>query len=186
MPLLGPSMKRRGPRTAWTVAALVAAAAGLSACAYSYDDGLPPLGERSTPSSAPPAQTLRPLPAPAATDPPLRDWTPDMVASWAEAALPDQKGLSFGFGYGIVLEGEPVVSSSAVPAGTITLEYECRGGPAAHLSLELGGMAVVDADYACGQVWVRTFVAPQDSVADVTSSAVAGSAAAYVYRVVKR
>lgn len=186
MRLRGPSTKAFGPRIACAVAGLLAAAAALSACAYSYDDGLPPLGERSTPSPAPPAPTFRRLPAPAVTDPPLHDWTADMVASWAEAALPDQRGLSFGFGYGIVLQGEPVASSSAVPAGTITLEFECRGGPAAHLTLEVAGTAVVDSDYSCGQMWARAFVTPQDSVAQVTASAVGGNAAAYAFRVVKR
>lgn len=186
MPRRGPSTRDCGRQTVRAVAVLVAVAAGLAGCAYSYDDGLPPLGERSTPSSAPPAPTFHRLPAPDVTDPPLHDWTPDMVASWAETALPDQRGLSFGFGYGIVLQGEPVISSSAVPGGTITLEFECRGGPAAHLTLDLAGTAIVDSDYACGQMWVRTFVAPQDAVANVTASAVGGNAAAYAFRVVKR
>jgi hypothetical protein len=120
------------------------------------------------------------------TDPPLREWTPDMVASWAEAALPDQNGLTFGFGFGMVLQGEPVLSSTAVPGGTVIIEYQCRGGPTSHLTLQIAGTAVVDSNYACGQLWVRTFVAPQDAVAEVTASAANGNAAAYAFRIVKR
>lgn len=186
MPLRGSGTELGIRRASGALGLLLASAAALSACAYSYDDGLPPLGERSTPSSAPTPLAFKRVPAPAVSDPPLRDWTSDMVASWAEAALPDDRGLSFGFGFGMVIQGEPVLASTAVPGGTFTIEYECRGGPAFHLTLQLGATAIINGDYACGRMWARTFAAPQDGVAEVTASAAGGNAAAYAFRVVKR
>ncbi|KHL05418.1 hypothetical protein [Sinomonas humi] len=186
MPLGGSAAGLGTGKMCCALGLLLASTAALSACAYSYDDGLPPLGERSTPSSAPSPLAFERVPPPPASDPPLRDWTSDMVASWAEAALPDNRGLSFGFGFGMVLQGEPVLASTVVPGGTFTIEYECRGGPAFHLALQLGATPIIDGDYACGQMWAKTFVAPQDGVAEVTASAAGGNAAAYAFRVVKR
>lgn len=180
----------RWPRLA-TGAVVLLAAAALAGCAYTYDDGLPPLGDRS-PSSAPaptpsrlPRQRFLP-PSDAASDPPPEEWSASMLTSWAEASLPDSDGLSFSFGYGIARPDQPVLATAFVPTGTLVLEYACRGAATAHLSLTISGSGVVDSDYTCGRVWVRSIVVPENSIAEVRAAAVNDDPAAYAYRIVKR
>ena len=164
-------------------AAVFAVAPALASCAYSFDDGLPPLGARTPP----PAQRYPPPPPSAGvTEPPPVEWTPEMMSSWALETLPDTNGVSFAFGYGLALPGQPVLASAVVPTGTLVLEYECRGADTAHMTLSVAGSALVDSDYACGRVWVRTIVVPDGAVAEVRASATGGTPSAYAFRIVKR
>ncbi|NUP74040.1 MAG: hypothetical protein HOQ07_05235 [Sinomonas sp.] len=170
-------------------ALLVALASLLTSCAYSYDDGLPPLGDRA-PSSAPSSHFPRqpaPLgPSGRASEPPPQEWTAEMMTSWALLTLPDASGLSYAFGYGISLPQQPVLATATVPGGTLVLEYACRGADTAHVTLSVSGTAIVDSDYQCGRVWVRTIVVPDGAVAEVRASSTGDSASAYVFRIVRR
>lgn len=180
-------------RIRWRVAAAtasVAAATILAGCEYAYNDGLPPLGERSsssaTPTPAPRFTRQRFVPpSPFASDPPPEQWTPSMLSSWADSTLPDVSGLTFSFGYGVATPNEPVLATAFVPAGTLVLEYACRGAASAHLTLTVSGTAIVDSDYTCGRIGVRTIVVPEDSVAEVRASSV-NDPSAYAFRIVRR
>ncbi|MDQ4503784.1 hypothetical protein [Sinomonas sp. ASV322] len=176
-----------------SAAALVAALliGPLSACAYSYGDGLPPLGSRATPSSPPAPSVSHPqwdsLPPPSGpTEASPENWSPDMLSSWAAAAVPDTSGVSLAFGYGIALSNQPVVAIATVPAGTLAIEYACRGADTARLTLSVGGTALVDSNYVCGRLWVRVIVIEKESVAEVRSAPSVAAPAAYAFRIVKK
>ena len=187
---------RRQPTAHLNAAALAAvvgslvAATVLSGCEYAYDDGLPRLGDRSSSSPAAPTPTRVPrqrfVPPSAASDPPPEQWTPSMLASWADSTLPDTYGMSFSFGYGIALPGQPVLATAFVPNGTLVIEYACRGAGTAHLTLTVLGSAILDSDYTCGRIWVRSIVVPENSVAEVRAAAVNDDPSAYAFRIVKR
>jgi hypothetical protein len=181
-------------RIPWRVAAAIASVASatmiLAGCEYAYNDGLPPLGERSSSSANPtPAPRLTRQrfvpPSPLASDPPPEQWSPSMLASWADATLPDANGLTFSFGYGIATPNQPVLATAFVPAGTLILEYVCRGAGSAHLTLTVSGTAIVDSDYACGRIGVRSIVVPENSVAEVRAASV-NDPSAYAFRIVRR
>lgn len=180
-----PRSRSLGSGAALLCAALLATAPMLASCTYSYDDGLPPLGERATPS-APPQERFVPGPSNAATDPPIRDWTPDMVTSWALATIPDSNGVSYAFGYGVALPNGPVLATAAIPDGTLVLEYSCRGASTGHLKLSVGGADLVDSEYDCGRVWVHTIVVEDGAVAEIRATAAHGAPSAYAFRIVKR
>ncbi len=181
-----PKSRSMGSGIALVCAALLAAAPLLASCAYTYDDGLPPLGERS-PSSAQPTPRYPPQPPPTvATEPPPQEWTPEMMSSWALQTLPDSNGVSYAFGYGLVVPEQPILASAVVPSGTLFVVYTCRGTLTAHLSLTIAGTALVDTDYACGTQWTRAFVVVADSVAEVQVSATGRFPSAYAFRIVRR
>ncbi|MEA5453791.1 hypothetical protein SPF06_03560 [Sinomonas sp. JGH33] len=182
----------RSARLLGAVLAAVLSVGSLAGCAYSYGDGLPPLGSRSTPSTSP-APSLRfprqrdPLPpSSGVTEAPPESWTPDMLASWAEATVPDASGISLAFGYGLALSDQPVLATAAVPIGTLVVEYACRGADAARLTLSVAGTALIDSDYTCGRLWVRTIVIEKESVAEVRSAPAGTAPAAYAFRIVMK
>jgi hypothetical protein len=48
------------------------------------------------------------------------------------------------------------------------------------------GSAILDSDYTCGRIWVRSIVVPENSVAEVRAAAVNDDPSAYAFRIVKR
>ncbi|WP_115787809.1 hypothetical protein [Arthrobacter silvisoli] len=168
------------PRKRRVVAAVVLccglAAAGLAACEYSYDDGRGPLPVR---------------PAPVITDPVLprdpgldRTVTGEVLAAWAQQALPANIGQAFFTSYGFLGSGESRTERTVqLPAGTYSVALACRGARQASYSVRDGKDAIIELTMDCGETRINVVELPKSTVLDVTIEAV--RRANFAYRVTR-
>lgn len=164
-------------------AAAIASGLGLAVawcaagCAYSYDDGLAPLGQREASASAS-AETSS-----AALGDTLSGAALDV---WAASALPDNSGLSLGDDAGSVMPGagsrRMTVDTDPGPA---TLHYACRGIGLAAVRVTAEGAEILDITFTCNRPWARAVDVPAAGHLDIVFSSAGDTAANVAYRLTR-
>ena len=194
------SRSRRGGARALGALATLAAAAGawLSGCAYAYDDGLPPLGQReASASAAAEASVSAAAAAASAAAQRGRGWFPRdapleqifegrVLRSWARAMLPDEHGLSLGFGAAAVYPGAGTQAlQAAAPAGTATLRFVCRGQGSASVSVRAGDAVPLELDFGCNRAHARVITLPEAGAVEVVFAAVGDAPSNVAFRLTR-
>ena len=168
------------PRKRRLIAAVVLsyglAAAGLAACEYSYDDGRDPLPARPAPVISDPV-----LPRDPGLD---RTVTGEVLAAWAQQALPANIGQAFFTSYGFLGSGESRTERTVqLPAGTYSVALACRGARQASYAVRDGKEAIIKLTMDCGETRMNVVELPKSTVLDVTVDAV--RRANFAYRVTR-
>jgi hypothetical protein len=171
-----PKVPRKRRLFAAVVLACGLAGAGLAACEYSYDDGRAPLPVR---------------PAPVITDPVLprdpgldRTVAGELLAAWAQQALPANIGQAFFTSYGFLGSGESRTERTVqLPAGTYSVALACRGARQASYAVRDGKDAIIELTMDCGDTRINVVELPKSTVLDVTVQA--ARRANFAYRVTR-
>lgn len=188
-----------GPLRACLAAALLVA--GVSGCAYQYDDGLPPLGQRDAAAAASAsasasaaasaaaaehdrrsrvargAATAAPLDQPLAGEP---------LQAWANTVLPDASGVSLARDASTAWPGRPARRMGIVTEpGPATLRVACRGEGLADIRVTAGDVQLLDFTFACNRAWARPVEVPAAGRLDVQFSAAGDAAANVAYRLTR-
>jgi hypothetical protein len=164
--------RQRTPAAAVVVSTVLAAAAALAGCEYSYDDGR---GELS--------------PAPVVTDAAIpRDPFENLPVSgaaldaWAKEVLPDAEGQVFHVNYGTIAAGRLKSGSTGqLPSGTYSLTLACRSERRVSFTVRDAEFALVDLSLRCGTSRVNVVHLSRDSVLRMTVEA--RSDANFAYRI---
>ena len=195
-----PRLSGRRGRTRALAAGLAVLGTGawLSGCAYAYDDGLPPLGQReASASAAAEASASAAAAAASAAAQRGRGWFPQdapldqlfegrVLRSWARAMLPDEHGLSIGFGAAAVQPGSGAVTlHAAAPAGTATVRFVCRGPGSAHVSVRVGDAVPLALDFGCNRTHSRVITVPEAGAVEVAFAAVGDAPSNVAFRLTR-
>lgn len=191
MGCMGPSShaSRPGGRAAAIASAVgLALAWGAAGCAYSYDDGFAPLGQREASSSAAASasaqeQAQRAQTARSALGDTL---TGAALEAWAASALPDNSGLSLAAGAGAVApdRSSPRMTVDTDP-GAATLHYACRGLGLAAVRVTSEESALLDITFTCNRPWSRALEVPAAGHLDIVFSSAGDAAANVAYRLTR-
>ncbi|MDQ0259029.1 hypothetical protein [Sinomonas atrocyanea] len=172
-------------------------AAGASGCAYQYDDGLPPLGQRSAAAAASAAasasaaaaehdrrsRVARGIATAAPLDQPLAG---EALQAWASTVLPDTSGVSLARDASTAWPGRPARRMGvAAQPGPATLRVACRGEGLADVRLTAGDVQLLDFTFACNRPWSRPVEVPAGGRLDVQFSAPGDAAANVAYRLTR-
>jgi hypothetical protein len=188
---------RRHRAPAALAAALAAGALSvLSGCAYQYDDGLPPLGQRqavssstATPSPSVAADRSRRGQPPhgAATEAPLDQLLGGpALQAWARTALPDASGQSLGTDADSVWPDHPARAMGAdAEPGPATLRFACRGIGLSALRVTADGRELLNITFACNRAWGRAVDVPASGRLDVQFSAAGDASSNVAYRLTR-
>lgn len=190
----GAAIHRSRAAARGVVGALVwlCATASLAGCAYSYDDGQAPLGQRGAAASASAeasasaaasfaadalARRSRAQRGAAATVPLDEILAGPTLAAWADLVLPDDSGLSLGSSAGAVWPSQdaPRMGIDAAP-GPATLRFACRGIGLAAVRVSAGGNELLDTTFTCNRGWSRPVVVPASGHLDVQFSSAGDTA----------
>ncbi len=175
------------------------AAAWLTGCAYTYDDGLPPLGQReaSASAAAEASASAAAAAASAAAQGRGRGWYPQnapldelfegrVLRSWARAMLPDESGLSLDFGAAALRPGTPPQTlHAAAPAGTATVRFVCRGPGAASVTVRVGDAVPLALDFGCGRAHARVITVPEAGTVEIVFAAVGDAPSNVAFRLTR-
>ena len=180
---------------------MLAACAGawLTGCAYAYDDGLPPLGQREASASAAAEASASAAAAAASAAAQSRDrgWYPRdapldelfegrVLRSWARAMLPDEHGLSVGFGAAAVHPGaQPQALHAAVPAGTTTVRFVCRGPGSASVTVRVGDSVPLALDFGCNRAHARVITVLEAGTVEVVFAAAGNAPSNVAFRLTR-
>lgn len=178
---------------------MLSACAGalLSGCAYSYDDGLPPLGQREASASAAAEASASAAAASAAAQGRGRGWFPRdapldelfegrVLRSWARAMLPDEHGLSLGFGAATVRPGSGSQAlQTAAPAGTATIRFVCRGPGSANVTVRVGDAVPLALDFGCNRAYARVITIPEAGSVEVVFAAAGDAPSNVAFRLTR-
>lgn len=186
-----------------SLAAFAAVIVGTCAagCAYQYDDGLPPLGQRDAAVSASAQASASAASGAAAAQAESRRRSQQGAAgrvpldqvlagptlqAWAQTVLPDEAGLSLGFDTGAVWPGRPspTMSVDAAP-GASELHFACRGPGMAAVRVDAGGEVLLSLSFACNRAWSRPVDIPAAGHLEVAFSAPGDAASNVAYRLTR-
>ena len=167
-------MPRMRRRTAAAVTSVALLAAGLTGCAYEYDEG--PSGGGGGPSAAP---TLSD--AAITQDPSLNQPVSGAeLDAWVLQVLPDAKGETFHTGFGSLEADEERADTTAqLPKGTYALTLACRSTRRVSFSVENGETELVDLSLRCGTSRVSVVTLPADAILSLKVDANAPANFAY-------
>lgn len=186
---------RARPLRACVAAALLAA--GAAGCAYQYDDGLPPLGQRDAAAAASASASAsaaaaardrrshlsRGIATAAPLDQPLAG---EPLQAWAATVLPDASGVSLAADASTAWPGRPARRMSALAQpGPATLHVACRGEGRADVRVNAGDAQLLDFTFECNRAWARPVDVPAAGRLDVQFSAADDSAANVAYRLTR-
>lgn len=164
--------RQRNPAAAVVVSAVLAAAAALAGCEYSYDDGRGELPRAPIVTDAAiPRDPLRDLPVSGAE-----------LDAWAKEVLPDAEGQVFHINYGTVTAGRQKTGTTGqLPSGTYSLTLACRSERRVSFTVRDAEFALVDLSLRCGTSRVNVVHLSKDSVLRMTVEA--RSDANFAYRI---
>ncbi|MGT2461810.1 hypothetical protein [Sinomonas atrocyanea] len=186
---------RARPLQACLVAALLAA--GAAGCAYQYDDGLPPLGQRDAAAAASASASasaaaaardrrshqVRGLATAAPLDQPLAG---ESLQAWAATVLPDTSGVSLAADASTAWPGRPARRMSVqAQAGPATLHIACRGEGRADVRVNAGDAQLLDFTFECNRAWARPVDVPAAGRLDVQFSTADDAVANVAYRLTR-
>lgn len=185
-------------------AALVAAAVGVSVvlvtggCAYQYDDGLAPLGQREASAQASAATSASAAASAAAEDlarrtrslrgavtsAPLEQLLGGAALhAWADTVLPDDSGLSAGSDVSAVWPDKASRTMGVdTDPGPATLHFACRGIGLASVRVTADDAPLLDITFACNRDWSRPVAVPDSGHLEVQFSAAGDAASNVAYR----
>ncbi|MBL0705697.1 hypothetical protein [Sinomonas cellulolyticus] len=195
-------MGRIGARgAAAAVLVAVVAACSCTGCAYSYDDGLAPLGQRESAASAAAAASASAA-ASAAADQLARQGrirqglataapfaqllAGPPLTEWAELVLPDDSGPSLAFATGSVTPSTParMMGVDADP-GPATLHFACRGIGRATVDVAAGGSNLLSTTFACNRAWSRALDVPAWGHVDIQFSSAGDASSNVAFRLTR-
>lgn len=164
--------RQRTPAAAVVVSTVLAAAAALAGCEYSYDDGRSELpGAPVVTDAALPRDPLENLPVRGAA-----------LDAWAKEVLPDAEGQVFHTNYGIIAAGRQKTGTTGqLPSGTYSLTLACRSERRVSFTVRDAEFALVDLSLRCGTSRVNVVHLSKDSVLRMTVEA--RSEANFAYRI---
>lgn len=171
----------RGPRTRIAatgvlLSSALALGAGLTGCAYEYDEGL--AGDAS-PSASPSAFTNAAIPRDPGLDLPVSGAELD---AWVRQALPDAAGQVFQTNSGSLEADEEYEETTTVlPTGNYSLMLACRSTKRVSFSISNGENDLVDLSLRCGTSRVNVIHLSADAI--LTVKVEPEEAANFAYRV---
>lgn len=162
--------RQRTSAAAVVVSAVLAAAAALTGCEYSYDDGRGELPDA-------PVVTDAAIPRDPLENRPV---TGSELDAWAKRVLPDAEGQVFDTEYGRIDGGEKETESTGqLPSGTYALTLACRSERRVSFTVRDTEFALVDLSLRCGTSRVNVVHLSKDSVLRMTVEARADANFAY-------
>lgn len=202
---MGPFAPGRGGVTG-RAAALLATAIGVSVelcatgCAYQYDDGLAPLGQREASASASAEASASAAASAAAAAAqqsrsnrggtsrvPLDQLlSGSALEMWARAMLPDESGQSLAFDTGAVWPRTPgwTTGVDTVP-GPATLRLVCRGTGSVSVSVLTDGETAIDIQFPCNQTVAKPLLIPDSGYLDIAFNDPGDGASNIAYRLTR-
>lgn len=186
-------------RRVWAAFVVAVVAVGAAGCAYQYDDGLPPLGQRDAAANATASATAATSAAAAnrgrrpqaargtGTAAPLgQPLTGDALSAWASTMLPDTSGMSLAADAGSVWPGrDPWRTGVDAGPGAATLHVACRGPGLARVQATAGDAELLDLRFACNREWTRPVDVPAAGHLDLQFGALGNEAANVAYRLTR-
>ncbi|WP_426996891.1 hypothetical protein [Pseudarthrobacter sp. N5] len=169
--------QKRGPATAVVLSVALAAAAVLTGCEYSYDDGRAPLADTAVSSAAPFTDAALPQ------DPHQNDpVTGADLEAWVRQALPETEGQAFGVSYGSLgSNGNRTETTGQLPSGNYALTLTCRSQQRVNFTVSDNDVALIDLSIRCGTARVNVVHVSADALLSVRLDS--QSAANYAYRI---
>ncbi|GAB3278466.1 hypothetical protein GCM10027449_18600 [Sinomonas notoginsengisoli] len=177
------------------------ASAPLTGCAYSYDDGQAPLGQRRAAASASAAASEQASASAAAAEiarqsriqrelaaraPLDRLLAGPALQEWSNLMLPDVSGQSLGFSADAVWPDKDAPGMSAdTGTGPATLHFACRGIGLAAVRVTGDGVELLSTTFACNRAWSRHLEVPASGHLDVQFSSAGDTASNVAYRLTR-
>lgn len=166
--------RRRTAAAAVVVCCVLSLGAGLSGCAYEYDEGFSSGGSPAPTASA---FTDAAIPRDPALDRPVAGAELD---AWVKQALPDAAGQVFQTGYGTLdADEEQNETTTVLPQGSYSVTLACRSSKRVSFSISNGDNDLVDLTLRCGTSRVNVITLPAEAILTVKVDADAPSNFAY-------
>ncbi|MCB5274598.1 hypothetical protein BJG92_02135 [Arthrobacter sp. SO5] len=166
--------RKRTAAAAVVVCCVLTLGAGLSGCAYEYNEGS---SSEGSPSSSASTFTNPAIPKDPGLDLPVSGAE---LEAWVKQALPDAAGQVFQTGYGSLdADEEQNETTTVLPQGSYSVTLACRSSKRVSFNISNGENDVVDLTLRCGASRVNVISLPADAILTVKVDADAPSNFAY-------